>query len=46
MLVSNCTVCGKKKSRFFRNQETSELLCKFGVRSRLSKIPLIGDILH
>ena len=24
-LVSNCAICGKKKSRFIKNQETSRL---------------------
>ena len=35
MLVLNCTVCGKKKSRFIEN---------LGTRTLLSNIPLIGDI--
>ena len=25
MLVSNCAICGKKKSRFIKNQEASRL---------------------
>ena len=28
MLVSNCAICGKKKSRFIKNLESSELLSK------------------
>ena len=44
MLVSNYTICGKKKSRFIKNQEASKLLCKLGIKTPLSSIPLIGDI--
>ena len=25
MFLSNCTICGKKKSRFIKNQEASRL---------------------
>ena len=40
MLVSNCPVCGKKKSRFIKNQEASGLLSVLGIRTSLSNIPL------
>ena len=43
MLVSNCAVCCKKKSRFIKNQEANELMSKLGIRSSLSDIPLISD---
>ena len=45
MLVSNCAVCGKKKTGFIKNQEASELFCKLRIRTPWSNIPLIGDIL-
>ena len=45
MLLSNCAICGKKKSKFIKNQEASGLLSKLGIRTPLSNIPLIGDIL-
>ena len=45
-MLSNCTVCGKKKSRFIKKQEASGLLSKLGIKTPLSNIPLIGDILH
>ena len=41
MLVSNCAICGKKKSRFIKNQESSGLLSKLGIRVPLSNILLI-----
>ena len=43
MLLSNCAVCNSKKSRFTKEQETSELL--LGPNSPFSRIPLIGCIL-
>ena len=45
MLISNCVVCGKKKSRLIKNQEASRILSKVGIRTLLSNFPLIGDIL-
>ena len=47
MFLSSYAACGKKKfvSRLIKNQETSGLLSKSGIRTPLSKIPLIGDIL-
>ena len=30
MLASDCAICGNKKSRFIKNQETSRLLRKLG----------------
>ena len=45
MLLSKCSICGSKKSRFIKNQEAKELLSNLGVRTRLSKIPILGDIL-
>ena len=44
MLVSN-SICGKKKSRFIKNQEASGLLSKLEIRTQLSNNLLIHDIL-
>ena len=45
MLVSNCFNGGeKKKSRFIKNQEVSELWSKLGIETPLNNIPLICDI--
>ena len=47
MLVSNCAICGKKKSRFIKNQEASQSLSKLGIRTQISNnIPLVSDILY
>ena len=45
MLPSNCAVYGNKKSRFMKEQETKGLLSNLGIRTPLSKIPLLGDLL-
>ena len=37
--------CGSKKSRFTKNKEAKGLLTNLGVRTRLSKVPILGDIL-
>ena len=45
MILSKCAICGSKKSRFIKNQETKGLLSNLGIRSPLSKVPILGDIL-
>ena len=45
MVLSKCTICGSKKSRFVKNQEAKELLSNLGIRTPLSKVPILGDIL-
>ena len=45
MLLSKCTKCGSKKSRFIKNQEAKGLLSNLGIRTPLSKVLLLGDIL-
>ena len=45
MVLSKCAKCGSKKSRFIKNQEAKGLLSKLGIRTPLSKVPVLGDIL-
>ena len=45
MILSKCATCGSKKSRFIKNQEAKGLLSNLGVRTPLSKVPILGDIL-
>ena len=45
MILSKCALCGSKKSQFIKNQEAKGLLSKLSIRTPLSKIPLLGDIL-
>ena len=45
MILSNCAICSSKKSRFFKNQEAKGLLSHLGIKTPLSKVPILGDIL-
>ena len=44
MILSKCAICGSKKSRFIKNQEAKGLLSKLGIKTPLSKVPILGDI--
>ena len=44
MILSKCAICGNKKSKFVIEQEASGILSSLGIRTPLSKIPLLGDI--
>ena len=39
---SKCSVCGTKKSRFVKEQDAKCLLSKLGIKTPLSKIPLLN----
>ena len=45
MTLSKCAICSSKKSRFIKNQEAKGLLSNLGIRTPLSKVPVLGDIL-
>ena len=45
MLLSKCAICDSKESRFIKNQEAKGLLSNLDVRTPLSKVPILGDIL-
>ena len=45
MVLSKYAVCGSRKSRFIKNQEAKGLLSNLGVRTPLSKVLILGDIL-
>ena len=42
VMQSKCSVCGIKKSRFLKEQEAKGLLSNFGIKTPLSKIPLLN----
>ena len=44
-ILSNCAICASKKSRFIKNQETKGLLTKLDIKTPLSKVPILVDIL-
>ena len=45
MILSKCATSGSKQSRFIKKQEAKGLLNNSGLRTPLSKVPLLGDIL-
>ena len=45
MILSKCAICSSKKSRFIKNQEAKRLLSNLGIRTPLSKVPILGNIL-
>ena len=42
VLSSKWAVCGSKKSRFMKEQEAEGLLINLGMKTALSKIPLLN----
>ena len=42
IMQSKCSVCGIKKSRFAKEQEAKGLLSNSGIKTPLSKIPLLN----
>ena len=42
MMLSKCAICSNKKSRFIKEQEARGLLSNLGIRTPLSKIPLLN----
>ena len=45
MLLYKCAVCDSKKSKFIKEQEANGLLSSLGIKTLLSKIPLVGPLL-
>ena len=45
MILSKCATCGSRKSKFINKQEASGLLNKLDIKTPLSKVPILGDIL-
>lgn len=42
IIQSKCSFCGIKKSRFVKKQDTQGILNNLGIRTPLSKIPLLN----
>ena len=45
MILSKCPICGSKKSKFIKKQEAKGILSSLGIKTPLSKIPLLDDVL-
>ena len=44
MILSKCAICASKKLKLIKNQEANRLLSSLGIRTPLSKIPVLGDV--
>ena len=42
MIQSNCAICGSRKSRFITEQQAMGILSNLGIKTPLSKIPLLN----
>ena len=45
MIISKCAICGSKKSKFIKNQKAKGLFSNLGIRTPVSKVPILGNIL-
>ena len=45
MILSKCAICGSKKSKFIKTQEAKGILSSVSIKTPLSKIPLLSDVL-
>ena len=45
MILSKCATHGSEKSRFIKNQVANGLLSNLDLRTPLSKVPILDDIL-
>ena len=45
MILSKCATRGSKKSRFIKKQKASGIISNLGLKTPLSKIPLLSDVL-
>ena len=45
VLLSKCVEFNSKRSKFLKEQEAKELLSSIGIRTPLSQIPLLGQLL-
>ena len=44
-MISKCAICVSKKSKFINKQEASGLLSILGIKTPLSKVPILGDFI-
>ena len=42
MIQSNCSACGSKTSRFIKEQQAMGILSNLGIKTPLSKVPLLN----
>ena len=44
MIISKCAILGCRKPTFIKKQDTKGLLGNLGIKTQLSKLPVLGDI--
>ena len=44
MILSECAICGSKKSKFMKKQEVNGMLSNLSLKTPSKKIPLLGNI--
>ena len=44
MIQSNCANCDSKKSRFIKEQQAMGILSNLGIKTSLSKVPLLNTL--
>ena len=44
MIQSNCATCGSKKSKLIKEQQAMGILSNLGIKSPLSKVPLLNTL--
>ena len=42
MIQSDCEICGSKKSRFIKDHQAMGILSHLGIKTPLSKVPLLN----
>ena len=42
IIQSNCTTCGSKNSRFIKEQKALGILSNLGIKTPLSRVPLLN----
>ena len=42
IIQSNCATCGSKKPRFIKEQQAMGILSNLGIKTPLSKVPLLN----
>ena len=45
MILPKYAICGSRKSKFIKKQEANGILSSLGIKTPLSIIPLLGDVL-
>ena len=45
MILSKFAICGNRKSKFIKKQDAKGILSSLGIKTPLSKIPLLDDVL-